>query len=245
MRPVCRGPSPQAADFDPYDDAKPYLVGRIGLYCSYCERRVVTQLAVEHIQPKKGRHGHPDLIGRWNNYLLACVNCNSAKGDKHVVLADLLLPDRDNTFAAFDYLPDGTIRPAAGLTQPLIDIANYTLALTGLDKPIQEAIDENGKLVAIDRVSQRMEAWAIAAVAKSDVDAHAGNPAVRRLAVEIAKGYGFFSIWMNVFTDDADMRHRLIDAFEGTHGSGCFDAETAQPISPAPNPDNLAHGAKL
>src|SRR5690348_5769226 len=95
MRPVCRGAAPQAHDFDPYDAAKPYLVGRMGLYCSYCERRVVTQLAVEHIQPKKGPHGHPHLIGRWENYLLACVNCNSAKGDKNVVLADVFLPDRD------------------------------------------------------------------------------------------------------------------------------------------------------
>jgi len=245
MRPVCRGPSPQAGDFDPYDAAKPYLIARLGSYCSYCERRVVTQLAVEHIQPKKGTHGHPHLIGCWHNYLLACVNCNSAKGDKQVVLADLLLPDRDNTFAAFTYLPDGTVQPAAVLAQPLIELAKGTLALTGLDKPIQEAMDENGKLVAIDRVSQRMEAWAIAEEVKADVDAQPDNGAIRRGAVNTARGYGFFSIWMTVFGNDADMRHRLIDAFEGTRDSGCFDAETWEPISPAPNPDQLSDGRKL
>src|SRR5205085_12290705 len=156
MRPVSRGAAPQPHDFDPYDQAKPHLVSRMGVYCSYCERRVVTQLAVEHIQPKKGLYGRLDLIGRWDNYLLACVNCNSAKGDKQVVLADVLLPDRDNTFAVFVYLQDGTIQPAAALTPALTVKANRTLALTGLDKSINEALDENGKLVALDRVAQRM-----------------------------------------------------------------------------------------
>lgn len=48
MRPVCRGPSPRKQDFANYDDAKPDLVSRLGLYCSYCERRIATNLAVEH-----------------------------------------------------------------------------------------------------------------------------------------------------------------------------------------------------
>ena len=54
MRPVRRGAAPQPDDFDPYNDARPYLVSRLGLYCSYCERRTATNLAVEHIQPKNG-----------------------------------------------------------------------------------------------------------------------------------------------------------------------------------------------
>ena len=52
MRPVRRGDSPQTGDFDDYANAKKSLVSRLGLYCSYCERRVVTMLHVEHIQPK-------------------------------------------------------------------------------------------------------------------------------------------------------------------------------------------------
>ena len=245
MRPVSRGAAPQAHDFDPYDQAKPHLVSRMGLYCSYCERRVVTQLAVEHIQPKKGQYGHPNLIGRWDNYLLACVNCNSAKGDKQVVLADLLLPDRDNTFAVFVYLQDGTIQLAAGLSPALTVKANDTLALTGLDKSIQEALDENGKLVALDRVAQRMEVWAVAEETRADVEAHPDNNAVKRCAVNAAKGYGYFSIWMTVFSANPDMRNRLIDAFEGTRNSGCFDAVTTLPVSPAPNPDSLTDGGKI
>lgn len=235
MRPVLRGVAPQLNDFDPYDKAKPYLIGCLGLYCSYCERRIVTQLAVEHIQPKGGTYGHPHLIGRWSNFLLACVNCNSTKKDKQVVLANVLLPDRDNTFAAFTYLPDGTVKPAAILTLPQISLAEDTLALIGLDK----------KSNADDRVQQRKEVWLVAEDLKADVDAHPGNDAVRRGTVQAAKAYGFFSIWMTVFSADPDMRNRLIDAFEGTRGSGCFDSVTAQPISPAPNPDNLADGAKV
>lgn len=245
MRPVRRGASPIAGDFDPYSKAQPYLISRLGGYCSYCERRVATQLAVEHIQPK-GLPAYAHLIGRWDNYLLGCVNCNSTKKDKDVVLTDILLPDRDNTFLAFTYQSDGTVFPSAvcaalGMNQ----VAQDTLALTGLDKRISEAVDENGKQVAIDRVSQRMEVWAVAEEAKSDINAHPGNDAVRRGAIRAAKGYGFFSIWMTVFHNDPDMRNRLIDAFDGTRDSGCFDPVTTQPISPAQNPDGLPHGGKV
>jgi len=52
MRPVHRDESPQADDFDPYRTALAELPSRLGMYCSFCERRIVTQLAVEHIQPK-------------------------------------------------------------------------------------------------------------------------------------------------------------------------------------------------
>jgi len=245
MRPVRRGAAPQPNDFDLYSDAQRYLVSRLGPYCSYCERRIATMLSVEHIQPKDGPHGHPHLIGRWANFLLACVNCNSAKQAKNVVLANVFLPDRDNTFAAFSYLPDGTVQPAATLATALMGKASDTLALTGLDKKISVALDENGRQVALDRVSQRMETWAVAIEARSGVDAHPGNVAVKDSAIRAAKAYGFFSIWMTVFSNDADMCNRLIDAFEGTRYSGCFDPVTARPVSPAPNPDGLADGAKI
>ncbi len=244
MRPVRRGASPQPDDFAPYKDAQPHLIARMGRYCSYCERRIATQLAVDHIQPK-GVAAYADLIGRWENYLLACVNCNSTKKDKNVGLGDVLLPDRDNTSAAFAYLADGRVEPKVCLAPAVFLKARDTLALTGLDKKIGLALDENGKQVAIDRVSQRMEVWATAEVTRSDVTSSPGNDAVRRLAVRVALGHGFFSIWMRVFDDDPEMRNRLIDAFEGTRDSGCFDPVTTESVSPAPNPDGLAFGGKL
>lgn len=239
MRPVQRGKSPQSTDFANYEDAKSELVSRMGRYCSYCERPVATNLAVEHIQPK-GLPAYAALAGNWENFLLGCINCNSTKKDKNVVLMDVLLPDRDNTFAAFDYLADGRIMPVGKRV-----LAARLLSLVGLDKPVAVVLDENGKQVAFDRVSQRMEAWGVALEAKTDVDANPDNDAVRNGAVRTAKGYGFFSIWMTVFANDADMRNRLIDAFPGTRSSGCFDPVTTQPISPAPNPDHLPHGGKL
>jgi len=69
MRPVRRGGSPQPDDFDPYTDAKPDLISRLGGYCSYCERRIAANLAVEHIQPKK-LPAYQDLEGRWENFCL-------------------------------------------------------------------------------------------------------------------------------------------------------------------------------
>jgi hypothetical protein len=206
---------------------------------------MVTQLAVEHIQPKDGPHGQPHLIGRWGNFLLACVNCNSAKQAKNVVLANVFLPDRDNTFAAFSYWPDGTVQPATTLAAALKAMARDTLALTDLDKKISVALDERGRQVALDRVSQRMETWAVAEDARSDVNANPDNVAIKCGVIRTAKAYGFFSIWMTVFSDDSDMRNRLIDAFEGTRESGCFDPLTTLPISPAPNPDGLVDGAKV
>lgn len=237
MRPVRRGPSPQATDFAHYTDARPFLVSRLGAYCSYCERHIQTNLAVEHIQPK-GLPAYAGLIGRWDNFLLGCVNCNSAKKDTDVVLADVLLPDRDNTAVAFNYVADGTVTAQVVHAQSL-------LSLVGLDKPISINTDENGKQIALDRVAQRLEVWGIAQEALADVNTSPGVEAIRRQVIRSAQANGFFSIWMTVFSADPDMRNRLIDAFDGTRNSGCFDAQTTLPVTPAPNPDGLPHGGKL
>ncbi|MBI3309995.1 MAG: HNH endonuclease [Serratia liquefaciens] len=245
MRPVRKGISPNGqVDFDSYKKAYSHLVGRIGGYCSYCERRIATNLAVEHIQPKDGPHGHPDLIGRWSNFLLACVNCNSTKGDKEVVLSDLLLPDRDNTFLAYSYSADGKVAPAPQLSPAQQTIAKKTLSLTGLDKKVSQIFDDNGKVVALDRESQRKEAWGTAQEALNDVVNNPGNAAVLRLTAVLAKETGFFSIWMTVFSGQPTMLLRIIEAFEGTAASGCFDAVGVSSM-PAPNPDRLANGSKV
>ncbi len=243
MRPVQRGTSPRATDFDPYQGALPHLVSRLGGYCSFCERRIYTNLAVEHIQPKS-RPEYAHLVGRWENFLLACVNCNSTKLAKQVILAECLLPDRDNTFAAYRYAEDGSVEPAAPAESSVADLAATTLALVGLDKRPAQVHDANGKLVALERVAQRMEAWATAETARDDVASNPAVLAVRRIAVDLALATGYFSVWMTVFAGDTDMGIRLVDAFAGTRGSGCFDAATGAPITPAPNPDRLPGGGK-
>lgn len=261
MRPIRRDVSPQATDFTDYTEAKPFLVSRLGSgwfdgihvasYCSYCERPIVTSLAVEHIQPKGYEVGnvkpYEHLEGRWENFLLACVNCNSTKKDKNVVLNQVMLPDRDNTFVAYDYTKDGKVKVSMSLhpQSAVAAQAARTLSLTGLDKKPSEFLDENGRELAFERVTQRMNTWLLAESTKADIDSDPTNINLRRGAIRTAVCQGFFSIWMTVFSADADMRNRLIDAFAGTRGSSCFDPVTTLPISPAPNPDNLADGGKV
>ncbi len=251
MRPITRGPSPQQQDFADYRDAFPDLVARLEPSCSFCERRIATQLAVEHIQPKD-ENRYPGLMDRWDNFLLACVNCNSTKKDKDVRLEAFFLPDRDNTAAAFDYRPDGRVVPSKGLDHACVarKTAENTLALTGLDKGPAQIADENGKIVAIDRYAQRMEVWLMAESTRGD-SAFSPTVVMRRQIVKTAQATGFFSIWMRVFEDDTVMRQMLIEGytegetFYGFPGTArdCFDQE-AQPVSPRPN-CGLQRGGKI
>jgi uncharacterized protein (TIGR02646 family) len=241
MRPVNRGDSPQDEDFDDYRDAFPELASRLGFYCSYCERRIATNLAVEHIQPKKlPQYGH--LEGRWENFLLGCVNCNSTKGKKDVVLGNFLLPDRDNTAFAYTYREDGEIEVSNALSDSQAALAKSTLELVGLDKPISEVADENGQLVAIDRVGQRMEAWLIALDSKQDLGSQPTDT-MRRQVVRTALGQGHFSIWMAVFVDNADMRRLFVEEFPGT-AAECFDEVTLTAVTPRPE-NGLEEGSKV
>lgn len=226
MRPIRRAASLRQGDFSNYRDALPDLVSRLGMYCSYCERYVATQLAVEHIQPK-GLPAYQHLQGRWENFLLACVNCNSTKKDKPVSLSDVLLPDRDNTLAAYLYISGSEIQVSSHLNARAQQLALATLALVGLDQRGQAVADANGRLIALDRVKQRMLAWLKAERAKQLLASQPDNAAVAEMVVHLAQATGFFSIWMEVFRANPDMRRRFIDAFPGTRGSGCFDPHTS------------------
>ncbi|MCX8521638.1 MAG: HNH endonuclease [Rhodoferax sp.] len=247
MRPVQRGASPQTTDFARYQDAKPVLVERLGPYCSYCERRLPTTLAVEHIQPK-GLPQYQGLKGRWENFLLACANCNANKKNKDVVPAEVLLPDRDNTFAAIAYLENGTVDVARCVPINQRGLVSKLLSLLEWNRHISSPLtmSANDKLTATELVNQRMEVWGVAIHAKNTLNGKRTDTSKFRVVItNLALYSGFFSIWMAVFHQDIDMRKRLIDAFHGTRGSACFDANTTQPVSPAPNPDRLEDGAKF
>ncbi len=251
LRPIRRNTSPIPTDYNDYKDAKTELISRIGSgiingrkiksYCSYCERAIDTNLAVEHIEPKDGDYGQPHLIGRWNNFLLACVNCNSTKSAKEVIFNDIYLPDRDNTFFAFDYQADGNINPSNNA-----DIrAMATLSLVGLNKELRETYDADGFLIAQDRASQRLNIWGIA---QSSLDAYLtdqNNQAVKDLIIKNMVLGGFFSIWMTVFNNYPEMKLLFIAAMNGTSESDCFNLTTATSISPHPNTDLLQGGGKI
>lgn len=245
MRPIRKGVSPVAGDFNKYEDAKPELVSRLGLYCSYCERKIVTLLAVEHIEPKDGAYGQPHLEKQWSNFLLACTNCNSCKGSKKVDFKRLLFPDRDNTFYAYSYDFDGTVHYSPQLQPRQKVMARNTLRLVGLEKPVQVFTDSNNQQVALDRSAQRMEAFGVAQVALSLLESEPNSDSTKAAIVMMAKQTGFFSIWMKVFNAYPDMKVRFIQTFEGTAESGGFDMTTGNSIVPALNSDRLTQGGKV
>jgi len=216
IRPVNKGPAP--AVYTRYQEAGPHLQQRIGDYCSYCERQIETHLAVEHIQSKLLV---PELQNSWSNFLLACVNCNSSKGDISINLPDFFWPDCDNTLLALEYTHGGIIRPNQALPAPAQTKAQATIELTGLDKDPGNPRPERRPTHSDQRWQRRLEAWQLAERDRQRL-ANNNSPEVRELIVESALGRGMFSIWWTVFDGDVDMRRRLREAFFGTD-PGCFD----------------------
>ena len=217
MRPVLRGPCPQDKHgndvvFSEYAQARRTLIARLGECCSYCEMQLDASLAVEHVQPKQPP-GSPTVLPEralaWDNFLLACTNCNSTKGDTDVVLDDYLWPDRDDTFRSLLYKEGGRVQSATGPQQAQAD---RLIALVGLQKTpdTAEASDR--------RWLNRRESWDIAVRAKERL---ARCPVdylsdMKDQIIDTVKAKGFWSVWMTVFSDDADMLDRLMVAFPGT-----------------------------
>lgn len=219
MRPVHRGNVPVDEEGTPkeyteYANARKDLISRLGEYCSYCEMGLDTSLAVEHIRPKTH---HANLELKWDNFLLACTNCNSTKGHQNPDPNSILWPHVDNTFRAFEYTTEGRVKPAPGLSVVLKRKAEDTITLVGLAAApdTQKASDR--------RWLNRQEAWREAMLSKADL-AEADLPAMRRQIIRTAKAKGYWSIWMTVFSDDPDMLQRLIDdtEFPGT-AQNCFN----------------------
>ena len=209
MRPVDKGAAP--AVYAKYGDAGPDLRDRLGDYCSYCERQIETNLAVEHVQPKSVVSA---LILDWDNFLLACTNCNSTKGDTPIQVVDYFWPDADNTLRAFEYVRGGLIEPHPRLPPAMALKAVATLTLTGLDRYPGNGGEE--PTPSDRRWLTRQQAWQKAERYRN-ILAGQDTVEVRELIVEIALSRGEFSIWWTAFAGDVDMRRRLRLAFTGTH----------------------------
>ena len=127
MRPVERGAAPRI--YNNYRNAIKDLVNRLGPYCSYCERRLPTGLSVEHVFPKSL---YVDRALDWSNFLLACVNCNSTKGNNDPL--DIFLPDRDNTLLVLSYFQGGFVPVAAQMDIQSTRRARGLIDFLGLDR---------------------------------------------------------------------------------------------------------------
>lgn len=225
MRPVDRGAAP-ADDaenellFKEYGDARDWLIERVGDYCSYCEVALNSSVPVEHVLPKSR---HPQLEKKWSNLLLACDYCNPVKGSQDVVLEDYFWPDCDNTARPFVYELDRSPQVASNLTAFQKEVARRTLELTGLDRePGHPGLTRKDR-----RWLKRREAWGVAIHEYRKIQEN-DSPQQRDSAVHVAISRGFWSVWMQVFAGDIDMRRRLIAGFRGT-AQNCFDFR-GQPI---------------
>ena len=200
MRPVNKDIFEENQDtYNPYGDAKDDLILALGNFCSYCERQGYSSaLDVEHINDKDT---HPDQKYNWNNFLLACKNCNPIKGTK--LIENSLLPHIDNTYIVFSYLESGFISTDNPLAQKLID-------LVGLDRvPGHPNYSKKDK-----RWEERKQAWEIAS--RYSTKYQAGQCDIE-IIKDLALKSGFWSIWMNEFQNFIEVQQELIISFNGTH----------------------------
>ena len=203
MRSVDRGRWPAENDgrptsFSEYGHAKVPLIERIGEYCSYCERP--GDLHVEHVVPKSVA---PGLEPEWSNFLLGCVNCNSRKGKRNKSREGFLWPDTDDTFGAYIYRSGGRLCMNASLARDEHRKASALFDLVGLGA-LGTRTDR--------RRHKRRRVWDQAVEVRNLIN----DDNSRALAIKVALGVGFFSVWMAVFHEDGNMRRRLIDTFPGT-----------------------------
>ena len=155
---------------------------------------------MEHVVPKSVED---DLETEWSNFLLGCANCNSRKWNRNESRDGYLWPDTDDTFGAFVYRSGGRASVKDGLTPDEHRKASALFNLVGL----------GGMGTRTDRRRhKRRRAWDQAVEVRNLINSNGS----RILAVRVAVGTGFFSVWMAVFHDDEDMRQRLVEAFPGT-----------------------------
>ena len=221
MRPVNRGQCPVEDDgsvrvYTSYGNARRDLIDRMGQYCSYCNQKLPASLAVEHVRPKSL---NPELELEWDNFLLGCTNCNSTKGDKPVDLNDYVWPDVHNTSLAFTYSSDGKVHIKDQLEDNIRRRAQNLLNLVGLEKYEDKPTDSDR------RWKNRKTTFHKAEEALKLFESAKDKGAEQEFTVLIglwATDNGFFSIWIQVFSDYPNVKKEIINSFKGT-ATDAFD----------------------
>lgn len=222
-------------DYQYYGDARKVLLANLGNYCSYCECHFANGalLQTEHVQPQglteNGVLKYEHLKTKWTNFLLACATCNGKgnKGSKDVVLDEIHLPHRNNTFMSLCYKEAGVVIPNPELPEPSRTHAEALIKLVGLDKSDSETDF---------RCDVRRHTWD-----KAQIYLHKyenGEYSLDEMIADI-KLRNCWSIWFTVFKGHDEVRKALIEEFPGT-ASECFDAANhyePKPRNPANNGD--------
>lgn len=212
MRPVVKYPCPEKPKgtkkvFSPYDIAKPDLVDNLGDFCSYCDWQVnIVALEVEHVDDK---HNNPGKMESWDNFLLACKNCNTIKGTKPINYSTMLFPHIQNTYEIFTYLNEGVISINNKLDQGIQLKVQNMINLVGLDRdPSHAQYSFKDK-----RWEYRMIVWRKANEYLNDY--RNGDIKIKSI-IDLALARGFWSVWMQVFKGEA-VEDKLIATFKGTY----------------------------
>lgn len=214
-------PAGMPLEFDPYGNAKPDLVTELGKFCSFCEKSLTrSAFHVEHILakgcliPGSQTLKYPHLKKRWDNFLLACVNCNSVKGDKDVAVLAPFMPHENNLLHFLEIQTGGMIVMKTGVvgndrirTQAFID-------LVGLDRIPGHAQFS----MKDDRWDERLEAYDLAGryLAK-----YTSNPPTADIEsiVDLAMAIGFYTIWYQFFIGHDPVINAFINGFTRSDGS--------------------------
>lgn len=146
------------------------------------------------------------------------------KGEAH----KWIWPDEHNTFLAFTYenaLPKVNEEYLKAVGTDILGRARTTFEGLVLDYcPGADKIGEK-KRCADKRWQRRFETLGIAEEARTVwmicKNSDTGFSQLRNI-VNLARGYGFFSVWMMVFSNEVEVRKALIEAFPGT-AEDCFD----------------------
>ena len=221
MRPINKGESPYKK-INEYKDALPYLERRIGMYCSYCEFSIPHVPEVEHVV-SKSKGG--DLTD-WNNLNLGCKYCNTRKKAQTMPenKKNYLWTDEDNTAIAYSYI-NGIPKVNEELLIKLDSTGDYlkrarnTYNLVGLGNlPMGKDRDRRfgQRNTAYQKALNSLEHWNH----MKDLSKEYQND-MKNQIIMTALGDGFFSIWMEVFCDEPEIRLALIETFPGTNLNYC------------------------
>ncbi|NLR63025.1 HNH endonuclease [Chitinophaga varians] len=232
MRPVVKTNKQKAdgtpMEYTPWGKAKKVLISEIGSFCSFCEKyNSRSALHVEHIYGKKcinaaGVLIYDTLKHRWDNFLLACVNCNSVKGNKDIALTNPYMPHINNLIHYITINTGGLIQIKAGLSATDTNGIRGFINLTGIDR-VPGHSDYSDK---DDRWDTRLKVYDI--VKRQYQKYTAANPTTDlENIIQLARTNGFFSIWyyqfitysevINVLINGIMINGTLIRPFPGIH----------------------------
>ena len=199
-------------EYTDWKDAKLELTNELGTFCSYCEKyNSRSALHVEHIYGRKCTDGADNLIydhlkGRWDNFLLACVNCNAIKNKKDIAIPAPYLPHTNNLLHFIEIVQGGIIQIKPAVTGTDRIRTQAFIDLVGLDR-IPGHPEHSDK---DDRWDNRLKVFHIAERQLTKFTKPIPETDLETI-IDLARTNGYFSIWFTVFNDFEEVRQALVN----------------------------------